>query len=402
MTEITDMPQLASILFGPDRDEAFARLLDGPPVQPAKYFDGSDVWLVTRYNDIMTVLTDRRFSNDPTKQSHLNAAAAAGLPDDVAPYFVHTFGFYDPPDHTRLRKLVTREFTPRRVRDLRPRIQQITDELLDGIAGADEVDLIEHFALPLPLQVICELLGVPADRRQQWHDWSRALTAPDLEQVAAGARGLVNHLSDLIAAKQTTPDDDLLSALGRTQEADGDRLSTEELISISLSVLIGGHETTVSLIGNGTLLLLSHPQVLGHLRADLDRIPAAVEELLRLGGPADIGVMRYTLEPVEIAGVTIPAGEPVQVLYAAGNRDPQRFDDPHRLTPDRTANAHLAFGHGIHYCLGAALARAEGDIAFRSLLSRFPDLALGVPADELTWQPGIARSLRALPVRPAG
>lgn len=398
--DTTQEPQLAEVLFGPDRDAAFARLREGPAVMPARYFDGTGVWLVTRYDEIMTVLTDRRFSNDLTRQSKFNVASAAGLPDDVAPYFMHTFGTYDPPDHTRLRKLVSREFTARRVQRLRPRIQQITDELLDAIAGADEIDLIEHFALPLPLRVICELLGVPVEDRDRWHGWSRDLTAPDPERISAGARALVGNLAALIDAKRATETDDLLSALLRVQESDGDRLSDHELTSISLSILLGGHQTTVDLIGSGTFLLLTHPEQMDRLRADPDQIPTAVEELLRYAGPADIGVMRYTLEPVQLGGVTIPAGDAVQVLYATGNRDPRRFGDPDRLALDRADNAHLAFAHGPHYCLGAALARAEGDIAFRGLLSRFPKLALAVPAEQLTWKPGPARTLGALPVRP--
>ncbi|PRX46997.1 6-deoxyerythronolide B hydroxylase [Prauserella shujinwangii] len=398
--DTTRLPQLADILFSPDRDAAFARLREGPAVVAARYFDGTGVWLVTRYDDIVTVLTDRRFSSDVTRQTTLDLASATGLPDDVAPYFTHTFGTYDPPDHTRLRTLVSREFTARRVQRLRPRIQQIVDELLDAVAGAEEFDLIDRFAMPLPLRVICELLGVPAADQERWHDWSRDLTAPDPERIAAGARALVGDITALIEEKRKAPAEDLLSALLQVRENDGDRLSAHELTSISLSILLGGHQTTVDLIGSGTFLLLTHPEQRERLRAQPDQIPTAVEELLRYAGPADIGVMRYTLEPVQIGGVTIPAGEAVQVLYATGNRDPRRFSDPDRLALDRADNPHLAFARGPHYCLGAALARAEGDIAFRGLVSRFPRLTLAVHPDQLTWKPGPVRTLGTLPVRP--
>ncbi|TDE36168.1 cytochrome P450 [Nonomuraea mesophila] len=384
------MTDIAGLLTAPDRDAFLAGLAGQGPVCRGTYIDGSPVWLVTGYPESVAVLTDPRFSSDVTRQSTIDLAAVAGLPGDVAPYLLRTLGANDPPDHTRLRRLVSREFTARRVESLRPRIQEIVDALVSGLP--EEFDLIERFAYPLPVQVICELLGVPAADRGTWRSWAADLTAPDLEKVAAGARGLVGYMSRLIVAKRADPGDDLLSGLIRVQEADGDRLADEELISMSISILMAGHETTVGLISQSVWLLLTR-------RLDPGDISDAVEEFLRFTGSAEIAVLRYTLEPVEIGGVTIPQGEAVQVVYAAANRDPRRFDQPGRLDLRRADNAHLAFGHGIHYCLGAALARCETQIALATLLDRFPGLTLSVPASEIGWQPGMKRALTSLPVR---
>ncbi|MFI7453643.1 cytochrome P450 [Nonomuraea sp. NPDC049714] len=390
-------PEIFGLLAASDRDVFLAGLAEDGPVRRGRYVDGTPIWLVTGYDESVAVLTDPRFSSDVTKQSKLDVASAAGLPADVAPYLMRTLGVYDPPDHTRLRRLVSREFTARRVESLRPRIQEITDELLDGLPG--EFDLIERFAYPLPIQVICELLGVPARDRDTWRTWAADLTAPDPGRIASGARGLVAYMAELVGAKRASGADDLLSALVGVQEDDGDRLADEELIALSISMLIAGHETTVALISQSVRLLLTRPDLAARLRADPDAVPAAVEEFLRVTGPAEIAVMRYTLQPVELGGVSIPAGEPVQVVYAAANRDPRRFERPALLDATRADNAHLGFGHGIHYCLGAALARAETQIALHGLLTRFPDLALAVPPSEIGWRPGMARALNALPVR---
>ncbi|MFB4279872.1 cytochrome P450 [Nonomuraea sp. MTCD27] len=384
------MTSITGLLTATDRDAFLTGLAEDGPVRPGTYVDGTPIWLVTGYPESVTVLTDPRFSSDVTKQAKIDLAAAAGLPADVAPYLMHTLGVYDPPDHTRLRRLVSREFTARRIEHLRPRIQEIAGELLSGLPV--EFDLIERFAYPLPIQVICELLGVPAADRDTWRAWAADLGAPDLDRIASGARGLVGYMRGLIAAKRAAPAGDLLSGLVRVQEDDGDRLSDEELISMSISILVAGHETTVGLISQSAWLLLTRSLELG-------AVPEAVEEFLRYGGPAEIAVMRYTLEPVEIGGVTIPEGEAVQVVYAAANRDPRRFDRPDRLDLRRQDNGHLGFGHGIHYCLGAALARAETQIALTALLDRFPALELAVPAGEIGWQPGFKRALTSLPVR---
>ncbi|OEV02890.1 hypothetical protein AN216_14130 [Streptomyces oceani] len=392
--------KLADILFAPDREKAFAGLLDGPPVRRAKYLDGTDIWLVTRYQEIRTVLTDERFSNDATKQSSTDLASNIGLPEDVAPYFTHTLGTYDPPGHTRLRRHVAREFNARRVRELRPRIKEFTDELLTAMADREQADLLEALARPLPLNVICELLGAPASDRQQLHDALSGMTSGDLEKIGAAARTLAGYFQGLVEEKRKSPGSDLLSGLTAAHDQDDGRLSNEELISMSLSLLFGGRDTTFSLIGNGAMLLLTHPEQLRWVREDPDRMSHAVEELLRLGGPADIAVLRYPLEEVELGGETISPGEPVQVVYASGNRDPEQFEDPHQLDVRRDDRSHLSFGHGVHHCVGAALGRAEGEIALRTLFTRFPDLTLAVSPEEAVYQPGMTRALATLPVRP--
>ncbi|QFY10015.1 cytochrome P450 [Nonomuraea phyllanthi] len=412
---------LRGLLTATDRDAFLAELAAGGPISRGTHLDGSPIWLVTGHAESLTVLTDPRFSSDPAKQTGFDLAAAAGLPEDVAPYLLRTLGAYDPPDHTRLRRLVSRAFTHRRIEQLRPRIQQIADGLLDGLP--DEFDLIERYAYPLPIQVICELLGVPLQDRDTWRAWAGDLSAPDPARIATGARALVAYMADLIARMQAGDQagqaENLLSALIATRDEDGGRLSEQELIALSVSILIAGHETTVSLIGRSVHLILSRRLSLagltdagaetgagtgaeagGDVSGDVSGdVGAAVEEFLRYGGPAEIAVLRYALQPVQLGGVTIGAGEAVQVVYAAANRDPARFDRPDALDPRRADNPHLGFGHGIHYCLGAALARAETQIALTTLLRRYPALELAVLADGLAWKPGLQRALAALPVR---
>ncbi|QBI54063.1 cytochrome P450 family protein [Streptomonospora litoralis] len=383
---------LISALTSPDRDAALERLCAGSAVKTATYFDGTPIHLVSGYEEVMQVLTDPRFSNDVHKQTKLDLSGAAGLPEDVRPYFMAALGAQDPPDHTRLRRLVSREFTFRRVERLRPRIRQIADELLDALP--QETDIVADLAYPLPIRVICELLGVPLEDRERWQQWSRGMGGPDLETVAAGSRGLVAYIRELIAAKRANPGEDLLSAL-----VAHDELTEGEIASLALSILLAGHETTVAVISAGVLLLLTRPEQRERLAAAPDGVADAVEEFLRYNGAADVGVFRFTLEPVELGGVTIPAGEPVMPLYFGANRDPRTFSQPSELRLDRGRSDHLGFGHGIHYCLGAALARAELQIVFTELLRRFPDLALAHPEAPPTWRPGPARTLDSLPVR---
>ncbi|MUL41455.1 cytochrome P450 [Streptomonospora sp. PA3] len=383
---------LISALTSPDRDAALEKLCEGPAVKTASYFDGTSIHLVTGHDEIMTVLTDPRFSNDANKQTKLDLSGAAGIPEDVRPYFMAALGAQDPPDHTRLRRLVSREFTFRRVERLKPRIREITGELLDALP--QEADLVADLAYPLPIRVICELLGVPLEDQEHWRRWSRSLGGPDLETMAAGSRGLVAYIRELIAAKRAEPGEDLLSAL-----VAHDELTEAETVSLAVSILLAGHETTVAVISAGALLVLTHPEQRERLTAEPERVADAVEEFLRYNGAADVGVFRYTLEPVELGGVAIPADEPVMPLYFGGNRDPRVFAEPSKLRLDRGRSDHLAFGHGIHYCLGAALARAELQIVFTELLRRFPGLALAHPEAPPAWRPGPARALESLPVR---
>ncbi|MFF4319080.1 cytochrome P450 [Streptomyces sp. NPDC001568] len=310
----------------------------------------------------------------------------------------------DPPHHTRLRRLVAREFTARRVEAMRPRVQQITDELLDAMAARPErsADLIEALAFPLPMTVICELLGVPDLDRERFRQWSNAVVAPvapDLNSTVQQQLGA--YLADLIEAKAKAPGDDLLSALIRTRDEDGDALSPDELIGMAFLLLIAGHETTVNLISNGLRALLDHPAQLDALRADYDGLlGGAVEEMLRYDGPVQNATYRHAARDVELGGAVIPAGAVVFVSLAGADRDPARYPEPDGFDIHRAPQGHLAFGHGLHFCIGAPLARMEGRIALRGLLERFPDLARDTRADPLDWLPGILmHGTTRLPVR---
>jgi cytochrome P450 len=307
----------------------------------------------------------------------------------------------DPPDHERLRKLVNKAFTARRVEQLRPRIEAITAGLLDDMSTQREVDLLASFAFPLPITVICELLGVPVADRDEFRAWSATIVADSVapEVFQAHATAMTGYFRALLAARRREPADDLLSALIAARD-DADRLSEDELLSMAFLLLVAGHETTVNLIASGTLALLLNPGELARLRADRSLLGAAVEELLRYAAPVNNATVRFTGEPVEIGGVLIGPGEVVLVSLSGANRDPGRYADPERLDVGRDSGGHVAFGHGIHYCLGAPLARLEAEIAFGRLLERFPGMTLAVPPEALRWRPStLIHGLESLPVR---
>jgi cytochrome P450 len=305
----------------------------------------------------------------------------------------------DPPEHTRLRKLVAAAFTPRRVAALSPRIEQTTEELLDRIANRDQVDLMDAIAVPLPTQVICELLGVPAADQDDFRSWTRTIIAGVATGEAAGAsKMLISYLLELIGRKRVEPGEDIISALIAAQD-DGDQLTAEELSSTVLLLLIAGHETTVNLIGNGAYLLLTHPQQRDALRADPALLPGAIEEFLRYESPLQTATFRIAVAATRIGGQDIGVGEPVLVSLLSANRDETRFADGARLDVTRRDNPHLAFGHGIHYCLGAPLARIEGQVALGKLIAAYPDMTL--TADDLEWRMStLMHGLMVLPVRP--
>jgi cytochrome P450 len=311
----------------------------------------------------------------------------------------------DPPDHTRLRKLVNRAFTVRAISRMRPRIEAIAHALADDVearasAGDGTVDLLDTFAFPLPMTVICELLGVPDGERDAFRRWSNTLlSAGDAQERGAAGVAMADFLARLVADKAANPGDDMLSAIVQASE-DADRLSAREATSMAFLLLVAGHETTVNLIGNGVLALLTHPEQLAELRADPGLTPAAVEEFLRFDGPVNLATLRYTTEPVTISGIEIPAGEVVMVALTAADRDAERYPEPDVLDLHRDTGQHVAFGYGIHHCLGAPLARLEGEIAFRTLLGRFPDLALAAEPETLAWRSStLIRGLTSLPVR---
>jgi cytochrome P450 len=315
----------------------------------------------------------------------------------------------DPPDHTRLRKLVSAAFSPRRIEALRPHVQDVVDDLIDGIADAapgGPVDLVAAFAFPLPFRVICELLGVRSADREPLGAALITLLSPTptpdaYDRAKQASDTVVAMLGALVAGKRENPGEDLVSALISARDGD-DRLTEQELLSTIFQLIVAGHDTTASLIGNGTVALLRHPEQLAALQRDQGLVSAAVEELLRYDAPVPHSTFRYAAEPVEISGATIPQGAQVLVCLAAANRDAARFDDPELLDIGR-APRHMAFGHGIHFCLGAALARMEAQLAFTTMLRRLPELSLAVPDDALEWGHGdglVLRGLTRLPVVP--
>jgi cytochrome P450 len=385
-----------------DPHHLHGRLRADQPVALAEMPEGYKAWLVTRYPDVRAALTDQRLSNN------WRAVMPHGSPEDQPenPLSADLLSI-DPPDHTRLRRLVAKAFTARRIADLRPRIEEITAALLDELAAmpAGEIDVLQAFAFPLPVTVISELLGVPVSDREKFRTWSAAvvssvITQPEIETAFAE---MVAYFIALLETKRHSPGDDLLSALIKTQDDDGDQLSQNELLSMAFLLLVAGHETTVNLIASGTLALLLDPAARARLRADRSLLPAAVEEILRYTSPVNHALPRYTTEPVSIAGVEIPAQQVVILSLSSANRDESRFASPGSFDVDRDTGGHLAFGHGIHYCLGAPLARLEAEIAFGALLDRFPDLTLAVSPSELRWRPStLIRGLETLPVRLQG
>ncbi|MGW6572050.1 cytochrome P450 family protein [Streptomyces sp. NPDC054945] len=371
--------------------ETYLRLRDTAPVQRVAGATGEPAWLVTRYDDVRSALADPRLSLDK-----VNAARGAHRGLSLPPALDTNLLNMDPPDHTRIRRLVGRAFTPRRVEAMRPGIRRTADELLDALGTEGRTDLIASYAAPLPIAVICDLLGIPDDHRRDFRVWTDTLIAPDpsrpqAAQQAVGA--MLAFFTELIAHKRRHPADDLLSDLIAVRDGDGDgdrdRLGEDELTSLAFLILAAGYENAVQLIGNGVHALLTRPDHLARLRLDPSKLPEAVEELARYEGPALLAIRRFATEDMTIADVTIPAGETVLLSLAAANRDPARFSHPDRLDLDRDTSGHLALGHGIHYCLGAPLARAEVEIALAALLDRFGSLA---PAEtEPRWR----RSLRA-------
>jgi cytochrome P450 len=390
--------------FTADPYPTYARLRSSAPVYRAALPDGRGVWLITRYEDVLAVLKDQRFVKDwHGALTPEQLAQVPPIPEVMKPLSRNMLDT-DPPDHERLRALVSKAFTPRLIERLRPRVQAISDGLLDAVQGRGEMDLIDDYAFPLPITVIAELLGVPAEDRNNFREWSDAAVSGNASQeymeeiLIPHMQAFTDYLRSLFEEKRANPGDDLVSALVRAEEA-GDRLSEDELLGMVFLLLVAGHETTVNLIGNGALALLQHPDQLRKLKEDPSLIKPAVEELLRYDGPVETSTERFAREDVEIGGQVIPRGEMVLVVLAAADHDPERFSDPDELDITRTDNRHLAFGKGIHHCLGAPLARMEGQIAISTLLRRMRNLRLKGSPESLSWRPGmILRGLRGLPV----
>ncbi|MEW1843760.1 cytochrome P450 [Nonomuraea angiospora] len=385
-----------------DPHSVFAGLREGRPVFRTATPQGVRVWVVSRYEDVKAACTDPRLSKDFTnnpdmiKSNELEGGDSSGY-EAVVP---HNMLFVDPPDHARLRRLVGKVFTAGRVQALRPRVEQISAGLLDKVGP--EFDLLHDYAVPLPAMVIGELLGIPEADWPQLIKWSNTTiegAVLDPEVVVRAATEFTTYLAELCEARRAAPADDLLSAMVQAQDEEG-ALSGRELVDTAFLLTVAGHETTVHLICNGALALLRHPDQLAKLRADPGLLPAAVEEFLRYDGPVSTSTLRFTKERVTIGGTEIPAGQLVLVSFLSANRDAAQFADADRLDVTRPPGQHVAFGHGIHYCLGAPLARTEGAVAFRHLLERFPGLRLAVPEERLSWRPGLLmHGLTGLPVR---
>jgi cytochrome P450 len=378
----------------------YGRLRELAPVVRGRYLDGTPAWFVTRYDDVRTLLLDRRLVNTPAsipgatgEDPRVKMMDMLAIPEELRPYLLGSMLDTDPPEHTRLRRLVLREFTARRVLNLRPRIENITKRLLDDLPelAVDGVgDLLADYAYPLSIQVICDLVGVPEPERKKWQEWGEDLINMRPERLATSFPAMIENTHQLIEKRRTDLGDDLLSGLIRGQaEADGS-ISDVEIVTFVVTLVLAGHETTAHLISNGTAALLSHPDQLDFLKANLSSLPSAVHELMRWCGPVHTSRLRYAAEDFEVVGTRIPRGDAVLLVFVSANFDPRRYTDPDRLDLQRhqsgQAENHVGFGHGIHYCLGASLARLEAEVAFGALLERYPDMHLAVEPAELERQ----------------
>ena len=381
--------------FVSDPWSVYQRLRAAGPVQRAVLAGGEKVWLVAGHEQARALLADDRLSTDYFGVRALLPGVAGPYESTLSAHMLNT----DPPAHTRLRALVDQAFTARTVARLRPRIEEIADDLLDRLPPDGPADLIEDYAFPLPVTVICELLGVPAADRNDFRRWSKAIVSSVPPDVARESeRSVSAYLTALIDAKRVSPADDLLSDLVHQTGPEG-ALWPDELVRMAFLLLVAGLEKMVGLIGNGVLALLEHPRELARLRAEPALLPTAIEEFLRYEGSIHIATVRFTTEPVTAGGRVIPADELVLISLLAANRDRDRYADPGTLDLTRPPAGHLAFGHGPHYCVGAPLARLEGQIAIGRLLSRFPALALAGEPGDLHWRGSLlVRSLSSLPV----
>jgi cytochrome P450 PksS len=358
-------------------------------------------WLVTRYDDVLAVLKDARFAKNPRNaMSPEQLKKRPWMPPMFKPLERNMLDL-DSPDHPRLRALVHKAFTPRLIEQMRSQIQILTDELLDAVEQKGEMDLIADFALPLPLTMIGRILGVPAEDNQQFHRWTETFLSAGTNKnylvLIPTIIRFMAYLKKLVKGRQAHPKDDLVTALVQAKEG-SDQLSDDEVLAMIFLLLVAGHETTVNLIGSGLLALLEHPDQLQMFRSEPALIKPAIEELLRFVCPVEMATERYACEDITVAGTTIPRGELVLAVIGSANRDEHYFDRPDTLDITRENNRHLAFGQGVHYCLGAPLARLEGQIAISTLIQRMPDLRLSVAPEQLRWRGGfILRGLEALP-----
>jgi len=402
----TDLPaiNITSAAFKANPHPFYARLRAEAPVYRTVLPDKQPAWLITRYDDVQATLKDeQRFSKDP--RAAKTAEQLKQMPW-VPPMFAplsRSILDTDFEEHARLRGIIHLAFTPRRVEQMRTRVQTLADGLLAAAERRGRMELIHDYALQIPLTIICEMLGLPEKDRPKFANWTKTminLSASPYAQILLLPQLLLmlRYLRQLFKLRRAAPQDDLISALATAEEG-GQRLTDDELMAMVFVLIIAGHETTVNLIGSGALALLENPDQLRLLRQRPELIKNAIEELLRYTSPVDQATERYAREAVTLHGMTIPKGELVLAVIASANRDEQQFPEPDRLDLTREANKHLAFGLGAHYCVGAPLARLEGQIAVQSLVARLPNLRLAAAPGALRWRPGgTVRGLEALPV----
>ncbi|WP_399885953.1 cytochrome P450 [Streptomyces sp. BBFR51] len=408
MNDPNTAPELFTWEFATDPYPAYAWLRRHSPVHWTRLPSGVEAWLVTRYSDAREALADGRLSKNP--EHHAEDAGGknkTGIPGERSANLMTHLLNIDPPDHTRLRRLVSKAFTPRRIAEFGPRVQELTDDLIDRFASQGEADLIHDFAFPLPIYAICELLGVPREDQDDLRDWAGMMIRHGGGQrggVARSVKKIRAYLGELIHRKRDDLGDDLISGLIRASDH-GEHLTENEAAAMCFVLLFAGFETTINLIGNGVHTLMRHPRERARLQESIQRgetalLDSGVEELLRYDGPVELATWRFATEPLVIGQQRIAPGDPVLVVLAAANRDPARFGEPDTLDLSRRDSQHLGYGHGIHYCLGAPLARLEGRTALETLLRRLPDLQPAADPDDLRWRGGlIMRGLRDLPVR---
>jgi cytochrome P450 PksS len=403
------MPAVVTDLSDPvmftDPFPRYAELRRTAPVSTvrSKQLLRGEGYLVTRYDDVMQVHTDPRLSSDVMK--HGRGGRALRYAPRMVRLLTDSMVFKDDPDHKRLRGLVSRAFTPRRVQEMTGYVERVVAELVDDLAARDTVDLVEELAIPLPLRVISEMMGVGAADRQDFHRWTEQFTdatgsASALAQLKALpiGRRMTKLFDRLAAERRADPDDGLITALVRAQD-DGDRLDDDEVVAMTFLLLLAGHDTTANLIGSSVVTLLDHPEQMARLRDEPAVAETAVEELLRFTTPVPCGAARIATTDVEIGGAVVPKGSPVLGMIISANRDESVFDRPDELDLGREPNRHLAFAFGAHYCLGNQLARLEGRMALQALVDRFPNMRLAVPKDELAYKPTQSlRGLRHLPL----
>ncbi|OPH00192.1 cytochrome P450 [Chryseobacterium mucoviscidosis] len=393
MVNDTSQPKFFTQEFTQNPYPVYEKLRQNDPIHRVLFPHGDFGWIITRYEDAVEVLKDNRFSKDVIKR----------YGPDQDNIFVHNMLFSDPPDHRRLRGLVQKAFTPRLIEGMRSHIQDIADDLLDNLNSQDKMNLIDEFAFPLPIIVISEILGVPLEDQDKFRLWSNSIidatSEENSEVFEKHAKEFIDYLNAWFAKVRKQPGDDLISQLVVAEES-GEQLTEKELLGVVALLIIAGHETTVNLIGNGILALLEQPEQRELLIKRPELIHNAVEEMLRYNGPVEFSTSRWASEDIEFHGHHIAEGELVIVALDSANRDEAKFKDADVFDITREKSAHLAFGKGIHLCLGAPLARLEGEIAINTLIRRFPDMQLQADVNELEWRPGmIVRGVKEIPVQ---